>query len=242
MKKWLKIVSDYNYKLFKTLILLAIFYIDRPSKEKIMKKIISLIFFIITFTNATSVQAETLSILASEFEPLMDTENGKTAMCGIHYTIVAESTDKQKYHINASTNLVFMNNVIGSTVKVALDGITDKQDFVPIPIRKIILRTETNNTGIVDNQTINTENWSVMETENSNAYAVYSIAKQDIVLNSFLNDFILENGFWLTIITENKELSVRINVTNFDRKILSSCNRLILENMEEIATIRNVLN
>ena len=47
---------------FKTLILLAIFYIDRPSKEKIMKKIISLIFFIITFTNVASVQARILCL------------------------------------------------------------------------------------------------------------------------------------------------------------------------------------
>lgn len=198
-----------------------------------MKKIICLIFFIITFTNATLAKAENLSVMASDFEPLMDTKNGKTSLCGIHYTIIAISTEKQIYHIDASTNLVFMNNVIGSTVKVVLDRITDKQDFVPIPIKKIILKTETNNTGIVDHKTINTENWPVLETENPNAYAVYSIAKQDAVLNSFLNDFILENGFWLTIITENKEFTIRINVTNFDRKGLSSCDMSMLENMEK---------
>lgn len=198
-----------------------------------MKKIVCLIFFIITFTNVTLAKAESLSVFASEFEPLMDTENGKTTMCGIHYTIIAVSPDKQIYHINASTNLVFMNNVIASTVKVVLDEITDKQDFVPVPIKKIILRTETNNIGIVNNKTINTENWSVLKTENPNAYAVYNMAEQDIVLNSFLNDFILENGFWLTIITENKEFSIRINVTNFDRKSLSSCNMSMLENMKK---------
>lgn len=198
-----------------------------------MKKIICLIFFIITFTNATLAKAESLSVMASEFEPLMDTKNGKTSLCGIHYTIIAISTEKQIYHIDASTNLVFMNNAIGSTVKVVLDRITDKQNFVPIPIKKIILKTETNNTGIVDNKTINTEIWPILETENPNAYAVYSIAKQDTMLNSFLNDFILENGFWLTIITENKEFSIRINVTNFDRKSLSSCNMSMLENMEK---------
>lgn len=198
-----------------------------------MKKIVSLIFFMIILTNTTSVHAETLSVLSSEFEPLMDTKNGNPTMCGIHYTIIAVSTDKKIYHINASTNLVFMNNVIGSTVKVVLDEITDKSDFVPVSIKKIILRTETNNTGISDNQTISTENWSVMKTENPSAYAVYSIAQRDIPLHSFLNDFILENGFWLTIITENKEFSVRINVADFDRKSLSSCNISMLENMKE---------